>query len=116
VTDSGEALSFIAAELGDLRRRYRRDGQHWPPVLESLRLLASSGQGRPIFDGDILAMNYESAGRLLGVSERTVRRLVANGELPRVEIGGCSRVTVDDLRAYKDGLMRERTAEDDETL
>jgi hypothetical protein len=53
-TDSDEALlKYAARVLGDLRRRYRLDGLHWPPELKSLRLLAASGgQARPILDGN----------------------------------------------------------------
>jgi excisionase family DNA binding protein len=117
LTDSDEALlNYAARVLGDLRRRYRQDGLYWPPELESLRLLvASEGQARPILDfdadpGDSLAMTYEEAARKLAVSSRTVRRLVANGELPRVMIGGCTRIAVADLEAFTEGLRRERAA------
>jgi hypothetical protein len=36
--------------------------------------------------------------------------LIASGELPRVMIGGCARVTVADLQAFTEGLRRERAA------
>jgi excisionase family DNA binding protein len=117
LTDSEEALlKYAARVLGDLRRRYRLNGVHWPPELEALRLLvASDCQRRPILDfeadpGDSLAMTYEEAARKLAVSSRTVRRLVASGELPRVEIGGCSRIATADLEAFAEGLRRERSA------
>jgi hypothetical protein len=81
LTDSDQALlKYVARVLGDLRRRYRLDGLHWPPELESLRLLvASEGQARPTLDfdanpGDSLAMTYEEAARKLAVSSRTVTR------------------------------------------
>jgi excisionase family DNA binding protein len=92
------------------------DDLHWLPELESLRLLvASQGQARPMLDvdaqaGEAFAMTYETAARRLAVSSRTVRRLVANGELPRVEIGGCSRIATADLEAFAEGLRRERSA------
>src|SRR4029450_5933494 len=105
--DSDAALlKYIARELGDLRRHYGLNGLHWPPELESLRLLvANDGQGRPTFDvdaevGDRLAVTYDDVARRLSVSSRTVRRLIANGELPGVMIGGCARVTVADLQAF----------------
>jgi excisionase family DNA binding protein len=77
--------------------------------------MASEGQARPILDfdahpGDSLAMTYDEAARRLAVSSRTVRRLVANGELPRVDIGGCSRIATADLEAFAEGLRRERSA------
>ncbi len=117
LTDSDAALlKYVARELGDLRRRYRQDGLHWPPELESLRLLvASSGQARPILDVDAdpseaLAVTYDAAAKRLSVSPRTVRRLVASGELPRVDIGGRPRITTADIDAFVKGLRRERTA------
>lgn len=117
MTDSDKALlKYAERVLSDLRRRYRLHGLHWPPELESLRLLvASEGQARPILDfeagpGDCLAMTYEEAARKLAVSSRTVRRLVASGELPRVDIGGCSRIATADLEAFTEGLRRERSA------
>jgi excisionase family DNA binding protein len=117
LSDSDEALlKYATRVLGDLRRRYRLDGLHWPPELESLRLLvASEGRRRPMLDvdaeaGDHLAVTYDDAARRLSVSLRTVRRLIANGELPRVMIGGCPRVTVADLQAFTEGLRRERAA------
>ena len=117
MTDSDEALlKYAVRVLSDLRRRYRLNGLHWPLELESLRLLvASEGQAQPILDfdadpGDSLAMTYEEAARRLAVSSRTVRRLIASGELPRVTIGGCARVTVADLQAFTEGLRRERAA------
>jgi excisionase family DNA binding protein len=117
LTDSDEALlKYAVRVLRDLRRRYRLNGLHWPPELESvLLLMASEGQARPILDfdahpGDSLAMTYDEAARRLAVSSRTVRRLVANGELPRVDIGGCSRIATADLEAFAEGLRRERSA------
>jgi hypothetical protein len=59
LTDSDQALlKYVARVLGDLRRRYRLDGLHWPPELESLRLLvasegaASGGDRRLLADSD----------------------------------------------------------------
>jgi excisionase family DNA binding protein len=108
--NSDEALRYIGKTLGDIRRRHIQNGLHWSPELESLRLLASGGPERPFLDDDVLAMDYETAGRKLGVSARTIRRLTASGELPRVEIAGCARITTEDLNAFVTGLRRERSA------
>ena len=93
-------------------RRWCRDaGYPWPDALAALlaTISAHSGQERPELHDDAvpldtagvpLALNYADAGRLLDVSERTVRRLVASGELPHVEIGGNRRVLRDDLVEY----------------
>lgn len=72
----------------------------------------SGGQGRPNVapggegqDTDLmLALSYDAAGRRLGVSGRTVRRLVAESKLPAVDIGACRRIRVADLAAYVAGL------------
>jgi excisionase family DNA binding protein len=112
LTDSDEALlKYAAWTLGDLRRRYIQNGQHWPVELESLRLLASERQAAPFLDDTAdsrLAVDYEEAARRLHVSRRTLQRLVASGELPTVVIGGCARVTVADLEAFVAGLDRRR--------
>ncbi len=48
-----------------------------------------------------LAYTYHDAGKLLGdVSERTVRRLVAAGELAVVDVGGQRRIARADLERY----------------
>jgi len=85
------------------------------PVLEQLELLiaARSGPERPTVDGFELAPNdglmsllqtYEEAGRALSVSPRTVRRLVADGELKAVRIGSARRVHRDDLLNFAERL------------
>ena len=40
------------------------------------------------------------AARFLAVSERTVKRLTARGELPHVRVGGSMRFVMADLLAY----------------
>jgi hypothetical protein len=61
-TDFDEALlEYAARVLGDLHRRYRLDGLHWPPELESLRLLVASG----VRDGQLLMLMRRSAIVLL---------------------------------------------------
>jgi excisionase family DNA binding protein len=47
-----------------------------------------------------LALSLANAARALEVSERTVQRLVADGELDTVRIGRLVRVTADSLRQY----------------
>ena len=56
---------------------------------------------------------YMRAGkiaRLLGMTERTVRRWIASGELPSVKIGGARLVSREDLEA----LLGQSGASDDE--
>lgn len=45
---------------------------------------------------------YREAGKLLGVTERTIWTLVDQGELPAVRFGRSVRIDPADLRAYID--------------
>jgi len=47
-------------------------------------------------------LTYRDAGKLLGVTERTVWELVNRGELPAVRFGRNVRIDPADLRAYID--------------
>lgn len=47
-------------------------------------------------------LTYREAGKLLGVTERTIWTLVTEGELPRVRFGRSVRIDPADLRAYID--------------
>ena len=40
---------------------------------------------------------------VLGLSERSVRRIIRAGDLPAIRIGGSPRIRSADLRAYLDG-------------
>jgi excisionase family DNA binding protein len=109
-------LKYFAKTLDELRRRYSQNGLRWPIELESLRLLANQRQGAPQFatdadSGERLVVTYKEAARRLSVSERTINRLIAKGDLPKVVIGDdCHRITIADLEAYTEGLRRERAA------
>ncbi|MGI9120540.1 MAG: helix-turn-helix domain-containing protein [Acidimicrobiales bacterium] len=101
--------------LALLARRCRDDGHKMPVVLAGIVAMTeqdNTGPARPAVDlgyqpGEAapvppLAVSYETAGRLLGVSARQVRRLVASGALPVVHVGGAGspRIRVEDLEAY----------------
>jgi excisionase family DNA binding protein len=100
-----------------LSRRCREDGRSLPPGLAAIAAMTekdNTGPARPSVDhghhpGDAgpmtpLAVDYEDAARMVGVSSRQVRRLVASGALPVVRIGGAGspRIRVEDLRRYLD--------------
>ena len=53
--------------------------------------------------------------RLMGISERTVRRLIASDELPSVKLGGARLVPVEALEKLLSppDQTREETAEED---
>ena len=58
---------------------------------------------------DVLLLSIADVSKMLSVSDRTVRNLLQNGELPSVRIGRCIRIEkqvvchfIDDRRAYND--------------
>ncbi len=65
---------------------------------------------RADLDDDVRMFDLDEVGqRLGGMSSRTVRRLIASGELVAVLVGdgeGVTRVRVNDLRAYMESLPR----------
>jgi excisionase family DNA binding protein len=62
--------------------------------------------------GRLLVTKREAADRL-GVSERTVDRLVASGRLPLVHVERAARLRVTDLEAYVRGLAEGRPTRSD---
>lgn len=110
----------VAAHLVHALRQHRRwcrdQGEALPAELAAVeaQLLATAGHSRPNLAGawldadssadGSLALDYVAAGVVLGVSRRTVQRLVADGHLPVVEIAGCRRVRRSDLETYVEGL------------
>ena len=55
-------------------------------------------------------VGVEDAGRMLGVSAKSIRRMIADGELPSVLVGpgkGRRLLSVVDLSAWAAGLQRE---------
>ena len=113
--------AHLARALATHRQWCRVNGYAWPAALDDLgRLVARNGQEWPAVDhhdpppDDVpmvpapAAYTYAHAGEYLdGVSERTVRRLVAEGELPCVEVGGLRRIARADLEAFLDRQRRE---------
>jgi excisionase family DNA binding protein len=53
---------------------------------------------------DQLAVDYDDAADKLGISSRSVRRLVRSRELPAVKITGQPRIRTADLVEYVAGL------------
>jgi excisionase family DNA binding protein len=58
-----------------------------------------------------LLITKAEAAEQLGVSVRTVARLIAAGRLPLVHVEGAARVRVADLEAYVDSLVPQDTAQ-----
>jgi excisionase family DNA binding protein len=93
----------------------RRNGIAVPPELAALvaaftasSRLQPTGRAEDHDDDDAgrmpLLLDYDEVGQLLGVSDRTVQRLVADGALPSVTIGRSRRVRPEDLREYVNEL------------
>lgn len=89
-----EEAAHLAAALSVHMRDFQRNGRHLPPGLAAYlqAFVALSGPERPVFDdpddgSDSVAMSIETAASRLGVSPRTVRRLVASGRLPSFTAG-----------------------------
>lgn len=99
-------VAHAARVLGEHQRRCRENGLAMPLELEGLLLLlASGGQTWPAVAAatsaaDCAAMSFETVAGRLQVSSRTVRRLVAAGELPAVAVGGCRRVLAADFDLF----------------
>ena len=47
-------------------------------------------------------LTYREAGELLGVTDRTIFKLVKDGQIPNVKFGGSVRIDPDDLRGFID--------------
>lgn len=117
-----EVAGHLALALARHLRRCRDDGLEVPDAVRQLAdaTLAVARGRQEATNVDVLAeltdggpamgsylLDYETAARLLGVSRRTVERLVASGDLVAVTVGdGSPRIRRSDLEAYVDGLDR----------
>lgn len=112
-------LDFAAA--AHLRRALEAHGR-WcreqalpmPDALLKLTALASGGQERPKSAAVVelpqtapMLVDYVTAAERLSVSARTLRRLVAKGEVRSVQIGSARRIHVDDLDIFTTRLRKE---------
>lgn len=111
-------LAYTRLVLREHRRQVRLAGGELPPALEALALLhdrfsARDRQEPPILDdegggGSRLLVDYEDAAWRLSVSRRTVERLVGDGRLPVVHVGGRRLIAVDELAGF---VARSRRAD-----
>ena len=109
-----DGLVRRALELGvvALAAELRRTGQPGGLELLALQSLVRTRQSTTRVacelddadggDMEPVSVNYDAAGRMLGVSARTVQRLVASGELRAVKVGGARRVPVTEIRGLVD--------------
>jgi excisionase family DNA binding protein len=116
---SPELAGHLALAIGQHRQWADRAGLQLPAGLPEferhLTSRATQGQrGTPledlwrVRDGDQVTrrlLTYDDAARALACSLRTVKRLVAKGQLTAVHLAGAARIRVTDLDAYVDGLL-----------
>lgn len=108
--DPARLAAHVAVALGNHLDRMRKDHQAVPSGLEELAALcrawargnASTTAAPPAVARQVLTV-AEAAGAL-SVSESTVKRLIASGDLAAVSIGGSRRVPVTAITAYLDRL------------
>jgi excisionase family DNA binding protein len=120
VEESGEILSHLALALIRHVRQLRHDGLRVPALVDDLtaflahcvrsRLGATplDAVSRAAHDGRVarrLLITKAEAAEQLGVSVRTIERLVAAGRLPMVHVEGAARLRQADLEAYVDSLV-----------
>lgn len=113
------SASHLVRALEAHRLWCRTNGYGMPEALDRLASMARGGQDRTSSDDSAafgeavpmpLALGYDEAARLLSVSERTIRRLVASGELASVTLTpNTRRILRRDLEAYAERLA-EQTA------
>ena len=125
---SSAVLAHLALAITRYARQLRKDGLAVPPVIDELgaflTMYVRTRQGAAGMNGDygtlqevpavrrLLITKAEAAERL-GVSVRTVSRLIAGGKLPLVHVEGAARLRVADLEAYVDALVPTDTAQSD---
>jgi excisionase family DNA binding protein len=127
-TPSG-VLTHLALAITRYARQLRNDGLPVPPTLDELaafltmyvrtRHAATGVDGEYETPEDVpvmprLLITKAEAAERLGVSVRTVERLIAAGRLPLVHVEGAARLRVADLEAYVDALVPETEQSDRE--
>ena len=93
-----EQLSLFLRHLAASRQEPARNRQEAPLAAVDSRTRQHSRMA------DRLLITKDEAAERLGVSVRTVERLVATGRLPQVHVERLARFRVKDLEAYVDGL------------
>ena len=118
LTMSAEVAGHVTIALQQHRKWARTAGLAVPDELDhlerALAIRARRGQtGTPVEDlwsvrhAQTMSprlLDYAAAGQVLGVSVRTVKRLVAAGDLAVVRVLGAARIRVEQLDAYLERL------------
>jgi excisionase family DNA binding protein len=115
---SAELIAHLVVALSRYRRQLRTDGVRIPAQIEDLITFLADpirapqvpmldpwrGASDPSAMPRRLLITKSDAAELLGVSLRTIERLISAGRLPLVHVEGAARVRVIDLEAYVQGL------------
>lgn len=114
-----ELLAHVVAALSRYRRQLRANGERVPTQIEDLIAFLADrvkarhdvlmldpwrGAADPSAMPRRLLITKSDAAEQLGVSLRTIERLISAGRLPMVHVEGAARVRVTDLEAYVQGL------------
>ena len=97
-------------ELAAFLRRLARTRQDSPALADEF------GTAHHVRMPQRLLVSKGEAAERLGISVRTVERLVATGQLPQVYIERLARFRVSDLEAYVNGLAEKATAESEDAI
>jgi excisionase family DNA binding protein len=123
-----ELIAHLVIALSRYHRQLRAEGGRVPGQIEDLvAFLADrvrAGQVVPTLGVASapsavprrLLITKRDAAEQLGVSLRTIERLISAGRLPLVHVEGAARVRVGDLEAYVEGLEANGGLETDQQL
>ncbi len=114
LTMSAEVAGHVCIALQQHRNWGRRAGlalpEELPEIERALAIRARRGQtGTPVEDlwqvrhaeqVSPKLLSYAATAQVLGISERSVKRIIATGDLRPVKIGGSSRIRVEDVDSY----------------
>jgi excisionase family DNA binding protein len=116
MTDRGEleALAYVIDALRQQEIRYRKSNlpvpASVPRLVEEVGFRVSRGQGgspvaaeSPAPQTEVetrLMVRYETAAGMLEVSMSTLKRLIKDGAVKPVRVGGTPRIRVADLEAF----------------
>ncbi len=121
LTMSAEVAGHVTIAIQQHRAWARRAGlalpEELPEIERALAIRARRGQtGTPVEDlwqvrhaeqVSPKLLSYAATATVLGISERSVKRIIATGDLRPVKIGGSSRIRVEDVDGFIDRLTAE---------
>ncbi|HEX5907276.1 MAG TPA: helix-turn-helix domain-containing protein [Propionibacteriaceae bacterium] len=117
-----ELMAHLVVALSRYLRQLRAEGGRVPAQVEAL-IAFLTDPARAVHDVTVLdswraasspsamprrlLITKSDAAEMLGISLRTIERLISSGRLPLVHVEGAARVRVTDLEAYVQGLVAE---------